>query len=459
MLLLDHIVAMPRPKQENRCQTCRIRKVKCDGTFPVCQTCRKSGRVCERSFRSPVSSHRTTESPELLLEELRQQGGSFSDLPSPDYPRHALRDPRIASTFRHYISSLAPWYDLNDRLRRFEDTVPLYALSNPLLFSAVLAFSAVHLARLLPSHTEFQYIAEFYHLESVRRLIAITDNRNDELVRDEATLASTCLLRSYEILAQSVGSQSHLHGSFSFLVGQQINLGSDLLSAGFWNYLREDITVALIDKRPLKIDLSTVWMPRPVEDDDWSNMISLLLGKVINICLGDDARTVSFSEWKSLKDQVDEWRRSLPASFEPVSPLPTGGHPKSSFPELWLFRGWHIAGLQYYHTAMTILTLSEPGSASLNAWRRTLQMQNIHRELEYHAVQLCALAISNDSSAARVNAFGPISFCGVWIKDPAQRNELLSGLREWEKTIAWPVEAIVRALSTSWSIESLDSSG
>jgi len=38
-------------------------------------------------------------------------------------------------------------------------------------------------------------------------------------------------------------------------------------------------------------------------------------------------------------------------------------------------------------------------------------MQNIHRELEYHAVQLCALAISNDSSAARVNAFGPISFC------------------------------------------------
>ena len=230
-------------------------------------------------------------------------------------------------------------------------------MSNPLLFSAVLAFSAVHLARLLPSHTEFQYIAEFYHLESVRRLIAITDNRNDELVRDGATLASTCLLRSYEILArkynlpmlkaylltqtESVGSQSHLHGSFSFLVGQQINLGSDLLSAGFWNYLREDITVALIDKRPLKIDLSTVWMPRPVEDDDWSNMISLLLGKVINICLGDDARTVSFSEWKSLKDQVDEWRRSLPVSFEPVSPLPTGGPPKSSFPELWLFRGWH----------------------------------------------------------------------------------------------------------------------
>ncbi|KAL2005614.1 hypothetical protein VTN00DRAFT_10107 [Thermoascus crustaceus] len=266
---------------------------------------------------------------------------------------------------------------------------------------------------------------------------------------------------------ESVGSQNHLHGSFSFLIGQQINIGSDLISAGFWNYLREDITVALIEKRPLKIDLLNVWMPPPAEDDDWSNLISLLLGKVINMCLREDTRTVNFSEWKLLKDQVDDWQKSLPGSFQPISPNDTSvGHPNSSsFPELWLFRGWHVAGLQYYHTAMTILLLlSEPVSIStstslLNAWHRTLQMKTIHRELEYHATQLCALAISNDSKAARVNAFGPISFCGVWIRDPAQRNELLNGLREWEKTIAWPVETIVRALSTSWSVEGLSSSG
>lgn len=85
-------------------------------------------------------------------------------------------------------------------------------------------------------------------------------------------------------------------------------------------------------------------MPPPAEDDDWSNLISLLLGKVINMCLGEDTRTVNFTEWKSLKDQVDEWRKSLPGSFQPISPNDndTAGHSKrSSFPELWLFRGWH----------------------------------------------------------------------------------------------------------------------
>jgi hypothetical protein len=110
------------------------------------------------------------------------------------------------------------------------------------------------------------------------------------------------------------------------------------MSAGFWNYLRQDITVALMEKRRLKIDLSNVSMGPPVEDDDRANMISRLLGIVINRCLGKDAPALGLSEWTSLQLDVEQWRRDLPRSFEPIS---ISGPAKSSFPELFLLHGWH----------------------------------------------------------------------------------------------------------------------
>jgi hypothetical protein len=60
---------------------------------------------------------------------------------------------------------------------------------------------------------------------------------------------------------------------------------------------------------------------------------------------------------------------------------------------------------------MSILILAEPTPTSHNAWQKTEQINGMRRRLEAHAVQLCALAISNESNAARVNAFGPICFC------------------------------------------------
>lgn len=77
-----------------------------------------------------------------------------------------------------------------------------------------------------------------------------------------------------------------------------------------------------------------------------------------------------------------------------------------------------VAGLQYYHTLQIILLLAELGSVvtaeagSLKMGSRIMALTpRVAQEIEHHAVQICALAISNDSNAARVNAFGPIAFC------------------------------------------------
>ena len=94
-----------------------------------------------------------------------------------------------------------------------------------------------------------------------------------------------------------------------------------------------------MQKRRLKIDLSTVQMPTQLDDDDdWANRISFLLGKVVNQCLGKEAMALGLPEWTALIDEVESWKSSLPASFTAFTPT---GPSKSSFPTLWLLQGWH----------------------------------------------------------------------------------------------------------------------
>lgn len=121
---------------------------------------------------------------------------SSAGFPSPKKPRKALEAPEIARLFAHYIAELAPWYDLSDASARFGIEVPETALQTPLLFSAIIALSAMH-----ASCTRAQgarSTAEFYHGCCVRMLIAIEDD--NVLLQQGVALAATCLLRSYEIL-------------------------------------------------------------------------------------------------------------------------------------------------------------------------------------------------------------------------------------------------------------------
>ena len=117
-------------------------------------------------------------------------------LPSPDSPRRALEDQRIARLYHHYINDLSKWYDLSDSGSTFSDLVPRIALEESLLFCAVIALSAMHLCK--TTTRSIRPTAEFYHQRCVRLLIALVEH--DELISKGIALAATCLLRSYEIL-------------------------------------------------------------------------------------------------------------------------------------------------------------------------------------------------------------------------------------------------------------------
>lgn len=241
---------------------------------------------------------------------------------------------------------------------------------------------------------------------------------------------------------ENVTCQNHLQGSYSLLASHPLELDSGLLSAGFWNYLREDITVALIEKRSLMIQLPDEPLPTSTEsDDDLANRITYLLGKVMNRCLLRDAVPLGQFEWNCLRDQLEDWGTSLSSSFDPI--LTPHLLPNSGFPSMWTTSGWHgtdpfysypldllivaAAGLQYYHTAMIILWLAEPCPSSVNTLQHIERINTLESKLAHHATIVCALALSSKSAPVWVNSFGPIAFCKtsaipLWAMEYAYNN-------------------------------------
>ncbi|KAJ5421895.1 hypothetical protein N7491_010340, partial [Penicillium cf. griseofulvum] len=391
-----------------------------DGKRPKCSPCQRIARDCHW-----IQEGGTIAAPEVPIYQpnpLSSATNLENEYASTEHPDYALYDQKIAKLFRHYIGTLAAWYDLNDSKRHFKDVVPIRARYNPLLLSAILAFAAANQHRTL-GEEGYMEIAEFYHYDSVRRLISLTDNI-DSIPLGE-TLAAICLLRSYEIITQNVSSQSHLQGCYSLLASRHIHLTADLLSAGYWNYLREDITVALIEQRGLMITLSNQNAPpEPIEDTDFANYVTFLLGKIIN-----RFTCIEPLEWEAMKADLDKWKSSLPSSFDAIQT--PGLRKESSFPSIWTLRSWHVSTLHYYHTAMEILWLAQPAAQPLKALQRINDMECLRRNLEYHATEICALAFSSDSAPVWVNAFGPIAFCCPWLRDTRQRVEMAEELEKW----------------------------
>jgi hypothetical protein len=60
---------------------------------------------------------------------------------------------------------------------------------------------------------------------------------------------------------------------------------------------------------------------------------------------------------------------------------------------------------------MGILWLAQPAAKPLKALQRIDDVESLRRKLDYHATEICALAISCESAPVWVNAFGPIAFC------------------------------------------------
>ncbi|KAJ5222609.1 uncharacterized protein N7469_008849 [Penicillium citrinum] len=413
-----------------------------DGVHPECTSCLRSNRSCQwPTDSSDAASNQTNRANNDAASQLRP----IPELISTSDPELALRDPRVFYLFRHYKDNLASWYDLNDHHRHFTDIVPVKARYSPLLLSAILAFSAISL---LSSSISGPWAdqANFYLLESVEILLEVTRNI-EAAVSDGEVLAAICLLRSYEIISENLGSQSHLRGYYSILASTSINLDSlsSLARASFWNFLRENITVALIERQKLMVELPDELVPKDLDsDDDYANAITILLGQVINQCFGED--TSSVDRLLYLENRLEVWKASIPHSFTPIVNHDSVGHYQRPFPFMGTLHGWHAASIQYYQTAMIILALARPKFQTNKTTDNMRYVTELTRNLENRSSEICALALSSESQAVWVNSFGPIAFCGSWLRDVRKLRVTIRGVEHWGSRTGWPTSKIIKCL-------------
>ncbi|KAM0339086.1 hypothetical protein ACHAPQ_001926 [Fusarium lateritium] len=287
----------------------------------------ESSCYCRRDVENVVTKHF------LFVDNAQQQVFTATDQRSPPGS-----DQNIARLFHCYSSDISKWYDLSDPACSFGLDVPVIALDEPLLFCAIIALSAMHTCK--TSAPSFRKVAEFYHHRCAQLLIKLTDG--DELITRGVALAATCLLRSYEILDGDVDPNMHLRGAYSMASLHGVlsgNLQVGLLGAGFWNYLREDITFSLFEECPLKMDLeSTLLVDRHHSDQDYLNSISLILGQIINMTFGQDSDKIQL---ESAIESLKAWRNTCPDHMKPFTRVRGEASTSHLFPAVWFLQPCH----------------------------------------------------------------------------------------------------------------------
>ncbi|KAI1311637.1 hypothetical protein F5Y03DRAFT_391187 [Xylaria venustula] len=380
-------------------------------------------------------------------------------LPSSDSPRQLLQSLDVASYFRGYISNIAPWYDLSDSRCSFSSEVPIYALDEPLLFYAVIALSAMHMSQ--TAAPSARTVAEMYHAQCIRRLIDL--DPEDILIKKGVALATTCLLRSYEILAEDHNPNRHLKGAFSLASQLQDFVGhpsGGLLHSGFWNYLREDITFSLFGNCRLKIDLGhTPKLRNLSSDQDQLNAISLVLGCIINSMIESTVEMADDS-WEVMLSYVKEWLSNLPTHFQPFSrvTLPS----LSRLPTVHMLKACHAASRHYCLVSLAILAIHAQTAMQVNdlislAAETGFIVATITAQgdlLEQIGLEICGIAFTSNEPSVLVNAFGPISYCAKYIRFEAAQQEVIRHLMASRKATGWPVQQIVSSLQQHWAASS-----
>lgn len=139
--------------------------------------------------------------------------------------------------------------------------------------------------------------------------------------------------------------ECHLSGSKALVCASSPPPSSGLRDAAFWVYLRQDIYMAILNQRPLKVDLSSIPSPdaacqTPQSSDClWARRMVAIMAHIVAFCFGDGDKSVS--KWDELRALAHDWAARKPSSFEPYywrdRDVETGRY----WPDYWLTADWH----------------------------------------------------------------------------------------------------------------------
>ncbi|KAF8849152.1 hypothetical protein BDZ45DRAFT_245977 [Acephala macrosclerotiorum] len=149
-------------KSKNGCNTCKLRKVKCDEHRPVCHNCsRRCADLIACDFPPLYDTSRSRRLVPRLQSEARPTSSFTSSLHVIDiHPTGTSISPkqrRLEMRLLHHYTTTTcyalPSRGKNDPHQIFESVIPQIGFVSDLVLDAMLAFSALHLRSLSSTST------------------------------------------------------------------------------------------------------------------------------------------------------------------------------------------------------------------------------------------------------------------------------------------------------------------
>lgn len=206
----------------------------------------------------------------------------------------------------------------------------------------------------------------------------------------------------------------HLRGAFWIqrTMGASGESADGLERAVWWAWLRQDVWASFRTGRPaLTIHQPKVPMSE-LTSDGLATRIIYIAAKCVQFAAtpkdGDIAGYIEAGE--TLMRMLDAWKRSLPASFDPI-PIdssytsPASIDTASHITPIWIHPPAHAAAIQTYHFARIIMILNQPSTGGLNSYQTRFKL------LRGSTAMICGIAVAQ-SSQNPTSAF--VSFQAVY---------------------------------------------
>ncbi|KAI5810858.1 hypothetical protein BZA77DRAFT_326509 [Pyronema omphalodes] len=455
---------------------------------------------------SVASLHDSTAGVQVQQEETTV---SVPAIPKPIRKPLATRDD--ARLLRLFAQVWGPGLDCTDFRRHFTLSVPARALDSSILLHAILAVSTLQESRenknrqMEEISQEMERAAEWHYDECVRLLIPSLGD-NEKVMVDDGMLAATVILRVYEQMHATLPStdpEHHLSGSSALITAcpplrtphsapspsttfstpLAPGSGTPLRKAAFWVYLRQDIYMAILNQRGLKVDPGSLGDLDSAVDEvvcgelerecGHANRIVALTAGVIQFCYGGggsagssisasaspdvhSSTTTSSSNaadsptrharHTTLTAHLNTWRQNRPASFEPWYYRSADAAENRRYPEIMLGPDWVVTAWLYEQMAEALLGLYDPGQRGATPRRR----RGLEASMRKHAHNILGIVQSNPRSEARRIACHGLFICAPFLEEDAEREDVMAFLGSVEREDGWPTGRVRDALVREW---------
>jgi hypothetical protein len=187
----------------------------------------------------------------------------------------------------------------------------------------------------------------------------------------------------------------HLRGAFWIqrTMGVSGESSDGLQRAIWWAWLRQDVWAAFRTGRPTL----TIHQPKTpmseLSSDELATRIIYIAAKCVQFAAtpkeGDIAAYIEAGE--TLMRMLDTWRRSLPASFEPIPMVSSSVNETSGVSPIWIHPPAYAAAMQTFHFARIVMILNQPSTGGLSTYQTRFKL------LRESSLTICGIAVARQS--------------------------------------------------------------